>query len=92
MKITINKKEEIEIDLKFPSYYREGNLYMLILSEEKCIRVSDYEFEMANIGYGYTGNINFKIAKPITKEEYYAVFERVMNKLATADLGLINSL
>jgi hypothetical protein len=92
MKITINKREEIEIDLKFPSYYKEDNLYMLILSEQKCVKVSDYDFKMASIGYAYTGNIDFKIAEPITKKQYYAVFDKVMHKLATADLDLENSL
>ena len=81
MKVIFNERKEIEINLKFPSFWKNEDTYCKVLNEEKCMRVEDLPYTYASIGFSFVGNINFQKAIEIDEQTYIDAFERVILKL-----------
>jgi hypothetical protein len=89
MKVIITKtiSENEEIDLKIPSFWKEGSFfYSKIIDGFNQIRVDDYgddyfSEKLSQIAFHRISVINFDNAIEISEGEYKAAFEKVNNKL-----------
>jgi hypothetical protein len=89
MKVTVTKTTSVneEIDIKIPSFWKEGSFYFSkIIDDSNQIRVDNYgddyfSEKLSQIGFHRISTMNFDKSVEISEEEYKAAFEKVNNKL-----------
>jgi len=86
MKVTRTTTEEIEVELKFPSYFRRSNNdFIMLLSESKGIHVWLSSICPEHNAIRYAANIGDYVTygTEITEQEFLDAFNYVRNKFTS---------
>ncbi|MEY2869443.1 MAG: hypothetical protein RIR01_1934 [Bacteroidota bacterium] len=79
MKITIEKKEMVEIEISFPRYARNGSHYYKIEENQTTVLfVSDMEHSFTVHGYMSKYPLSYMV---ITENEFSAALEELKSKI-----------
>ena len=79
MKITIEKKEMVEIEISFPRYARSGSHYYKIEENQTIVLfVSDMEHSFTVHGYMSKYPLYYMV---ITEDEFNTAFEELKSKI-----------
>jgi hypothetical protein len=80
MKYKINKTVEEEVEISLPCYRSDGLHYFKVFSETKCLNIMMYfgnaHIQMQGLACAFESD-----TKEITKQEFDAKYEGVLDKL-----------
>ena len=81
IKLMTTEQKEVELDISFPYFTKNGGFYCCFLSIEKVIWVVDYSFKK-QIEYSNCGvPESWLTYQKTTEEEFNAKFNEVLNAL-----------
>ena len=80
IKVTVTTEEVKELEIRFPYYVRDRDLYCKFLRKDEAIWVYDFGFDRA-IEHSTLFPDSWLTFDPITEEEFNAKFNEVMNAL-----------
>jgi hypothetical protein len=81
IRVTLNREEVRELEISFPYYTRNNGLYCKFLSKDEGIWVYDYGFDRSVEWLNGVVPESWITFEPITKEEFNAKFNEVMDNL-----------
>lgn len=81
IKVTVNTAQVKEIEISFPYYTKNGNLYCKFFSKDKAIWVSNYGFDKEIKWSDGTTPESWITFDQITEEEFNAKFNEVITTL-----------